>query len=110
MRDRKQFYTYIVTDSNRKFLRPEIGHHLHSYTRSNHIGSLTVSDVLSQGNRIVFLERHTSQEEAENRFIELSGMTRLVRERLIRRTNPNWLSIASLRPNLPKTKKTVVFA
>lgn len=110
MCNRKQFYTYIVTDSNRQFLRPEIGHQLSSHTRSNSVGPLIVSDILPKGNRIVFLERHTSQEEAENRFIELSGMTRLVRERLIRRTNPNWLSIAPIRPNLPKPKKAVALA
>lgn len=111
MDDKKQFYTYIVTDSNRKFLKPEISYPALLNAKVSSIGSFTDIYGIPQGNRIVFLEQHRTHDEAEKRFNELSEMTRLIRERLIRKNNPNWLSISNpLRSSLPNPKKAVAYA
>ena len=108
MTGRIPYYTYIVTDSNRKFLTPAIGQHLDTQAPTDSIGTLPCTD---SKRRIVLIETHGSQQDAENRLLELYKMTRLVRERLIRKNNPNWLAIrVSLRPNLPSIKKAVAFA
>lgn len=108
MTGRIPYYTYIVTDSNRKFLTPAIGQHLDTQAPTDSIGPHPCSD---SARRIVLVETHSSQQDAENRLLELYKMTRLVRERLIRKNNPNWLAIrVCLRPNLPSIKKAVAFA
>lgn len=111
MSDTKPYYTYLTTDSNRKFLRPGVGYATETYAKISSTTRSLSPSLIAPGSRIVLMELHTSRQEAEKRYQELSEMTRGVRERLIRKSNPNWLSISPfLRPSLPNPKKAVAFA
>ena len=107
MKANNQYYTYLVTDSNRTTLLPILGSEDPAHTKINS----TQHHSIPEGYRIVLLEQHSNQQEAQRRLVELSGMTQLVRERLIRKNNPNWLSITrQLRPNISPQKKAAVYA
>lgn len=58
--------------------------------------------------RIVHIEEMDSMEAAQRRKIEVNTYTKMQKERLIRKSNPNWLSIAKY--DIITHKKVVVFA
>jgi putative endonuclease len=58
--------------------------------------------------RIVYMEEFASFEEAQKRKSELLMYTPMMKERIIRRNNPNWLNIVGTYVNA--NKKAVVYA
>ncbi|WP_156306704.1 GIY-YIG nuclease family protein [Sphingobacterium endophyticum] len=104
------YYTYIATDSNRRFLQTGISQDLNSifndYQNSNEPALFSFAML----NRIVLLESFPTLADAQNRMNELSQMGRIVKERLIRKANPNWLSLCPVSPKIKSLKKAVVYA
>lgn len=95
----KKHLIYIATDPNR--VSVEAGYTQDLLTQSSH---LQFHSIHSAGrspklNRIVHAEEFSSFDMAQKRLIELRGFTRMQKERLIRKHNPNWLSINSLISN-----------
>ncbi len=104
------FYTYIITDSNRRFLQPGISQNLNLVY--NELQNYQESKLFSYAilNRIVHIETFPTKAAAQKRLTDLNQMGRMVKERLIRKNNPNWLSLC---PHVAKnrtTKKAVVYA
>lgn len=58
--------------------------------------------------RVVYTEEFSTLEDAQRRKMELSTYTHMMKERLIRRQNPNWLGIVSA-PSFT-AKKAVAYA
>jgi len=81
-------HIYILTDSNRTCL--------HVVELPDTTGD-TIPDPLSNASRVVYQESLTSEESARKRFEELSRYTRMQKERLIRKHNPNWMNLNSPR-------------
>ncbi|WP_099372927.1 hypothetical protein [Sphingobacterium sp. 1.A.5] len=105
-----KYYTYIATDSNRRFLQTGISQDLNSVyhdLQNSHEPALFSYAML---NRIVLVETYLTQSDAEKRLKELSSMGRIVKERLIRKANPNWLSLCPNTPKIRSNKKAVVYA
>lgn len=106
----KTHHLYISTDANRKFLQLGISNDM--ILLQQHMQDATKSGLFSTSvlNRIVYLESFSTAVEAEKRYQELCGMGRMVRERLIRKNNPDWLSLSLPLPGLNPHKKAAVFA
>lgn len=105
-----KYYTYIATDSNRKFLQAGFSQDLNSVYQDFQSTQEPTLFSFAMLNRIVLVETHNSLFEADRRLQELNSMGRIVKERLIRKSNPNWLSLC---PNISKfgaSKKAVVYA
>lgn len=92
-------YIYIHTDNNRIHL---------------HVGATPGSAGAYGQRRLVYLEIHETEAAAAARLCELRHYTRMQLERLVRRSNPNWLNLelrqhrvpyyhpgAKLSPNVP---------
>lgn len=105
------FYTYMITDTNRRVLQPGVTTNLAAIL--GQLNPIQEESPFSQTdlNRIVFIEKFSSILEAKKRVLELSGYGRMVRERLIRKNNPNWLNLF---PNVAavahSTKRVAVYA
>jgi len=100
----------MITDTNRRVLQPGVTTNL--TTVLDHLNPIEEESLFSQTdlNRIVFIEKFNSIIEAKKRVSELSGYGRMVRERLIRKNNPNWLNLF---PNIAirnSTKKVAAYA
>ena len=94
-------YVYILTDSNRTHLHIGLSDGSDNHcTHKNHMGFCP--DDRSMCCRVVYHEWLPSAEMAVRRFQELSGYTRMQKEKLIRRHNPNWRDLSSsLASDLP---------
>lgn len=87
------FYIYIVTDCNRRYLEVALTNDL----------SLTLNELRDASNflfhsgphlnRIIHLESFSSSEAAQKRQQEISRYTRMQKEKLVRRSNPNWMNL-----------------
>ena len=87
-------YIYIFTDSNRTSLH--VGLSEANQETAPHVHNLLSGfskDPLSTLPRVVYKESLASEEIARKRFEELSRYTRMQKERLIRRHNPNWMNL-----------------
>lgn len=93
-------YVYILTDSNRRCLHVGMTDNL--YNAANTYQELTelFFEDSSKVTRLVYHETHPSEEAALIRFTELSQYTRMQKEKLIRRCNPNWVNL-NLTPTVP---------
>jgi putative endonuclease len=104
----KKHCIYIITDSNRLYLEvgycTDISLKLHEIEQAD--GSLF--STAPKFNRIVYSEEFLSFEAAQKRVDEIKHFTRMQKERLIRKHNPNWLNI--IQRSAPHTKKAVVYA
>lgn len=78
------FYISIHTDNNRNQL---------------HVISMQAQNRALGSGRLVYQEIHENWQTASFRLRELQGYTRMQLERVIRRSNPNWLNL-DLHPNL----------
>ncbi|GAA4139468.1 hypothetical protein GCM10022216_17610 [Sphingobacterium kyonggiense] len=104
------YYIYISTDANRRFLQPGMSNDISQIFQQ--INNPDAGCFMSQAvlNRIVYLEQFSSEEEAMRKYQELQQFGRIVRERLIRKQNPNWLSLALPMSHFATNKKAVVYA
>ncbi len=100
---------YIATDANRWYLEVDYTQDITSTSyklaQSNDNCSANCNSMLS---RIVFFEEFDHIEKALARKKELSQYTRMMKERLIRRQNPNWLNLVSAQ--ITKNNKAAVYA
>lgn len=86
-------YIYILTDSNRSFLHVGMTDNLQEATRTHRELTRLFFNTQSNASRLVYHEALPSDSAALLRFKEVSGYTRMQKERLIRRYNPNWLDL-----------------
>lgn len=62
-------------------------------------------------NRIVHIEEFDSFEDAQKRLAQVNTYTRMQTEKLIRKLNPNWLSLTNgLKNTIPQNEKAVAHA
>jgi len=86
---------YLITDTNRVCI--EAGYctditHILLELRPDAQSPFSYS---AKCNRVVYMEKFNSYEEAQKRKLELGFYTHMMKERLIRKQNPNWLNIAT---------------
>ena len=104
------FYTYMITDTNRRVLQPGVTTNLTAVLAQTNLIQEESPFSQTDLNRIVFIEKFNSISEAKKRVIELSGYGRMVRERLIRKNNPNWLNLFPNTAISNSTKRVAVYA
>ncbi len=83
-------YVYILTDSNRTFLHVGITDDLENVAMAYKNGLPLVSLGFPTAVRLVYHEVLHSEQEALQRLRLLTSFTRMQKERLIRKSNPNW--------------------
>lgn len=94
-----KYNVLILTDNNRK--------HLTFNLNLSEISDMqTNAREANSPQRIIYEESYHSYEAAQSRLNELESYTRMQAERLIRRSNPNWLNIR-LRPSQPQPQQTI---
>jgi len=100
----------MITDTNRRVLQPGVTTNLTAIL--SQLNPIQEESPFSQTdlNRIVFIEKFNSILEAKKRVSELTGYGRMVRERLIRKNNPNWLNLFPNVTTTHNTKKVAVYA
>ena len=97
-------YVYILTDSNRKNLHVGITTELiHAVAAHRELTTL-LSGTLPVASRLIYHEAHASQTAALARFNELNRYTRMQKERLIRRQNPNWINLSQTPPTVVNSR------
>lgn len=92
---------YILTDCNRMLLHVGMAESLKSVLNSCKSFPIFCSDG-SSTIRLVYQESCSSEEAALARFNELRRYTRMQKERLIRKSNPNWVDLARSAPHYQK--------
>ncbi len=90
----KKHIIYFATDANR--INIEVGY------------CTNILDI--KFNRIVYTEEFRSFDEAQKRKLTLHTYTHMMKERLIRKYNPNWLNIVRTPLILDTPKKIVAYA
>lgn len=90
----KQHIIYFATDANR--INIEVGY------------CTNMADI--KFNRIVYMEKFNSFEEAQQKKLIFHTYTRMMKERIIRRYNPNWLNIVRTPLAFNTPKKIVAYA
>lgn len=88
-------YIYIVTDSNRNCLHVGMTDDLQQAAKTYRTLNDLFFNAASRASRLVYHEAFSDEAEALRRFKELSRYTRMQKERLIRRRNPNWLNLVT---------------
>jgi len=107
----KKHCIYIASDSNRHHLEVNISSDIQStYQEMRTIHSALFSQAAKLSS-IVYIEYMDSLEQAERRVRELLTLPRIVKERFVRKQNPNWKNLCSLAPSLtiPNHKKAVAY-
>lgn len=105
----KKYIVYIITDANRIYLHADVCQDLSIklYELQNATSTLFLSG--PKYTRIIHTEEFEHKDDAERRASELNSFTRMQKEKLIRKNNPNWLSIHNI-INIKDTKKAVAYA
>lgn len=88
-------FVYILTDCNRTCLHVGLSSDLNTAINSHKCLSGFFLTACSKVSRLVYQESLSSEEMALTRFRELSGYTRMQKERLIRKYNPNWIDLST---------------
>jgi putative endonuclease len=93
---------YITTDANRVYV--EAGYCQDITLKLFELQNSATSFMLRgpKFSRIVHTEEFDSFEAAERRKNELNSFTRMQKEKLIRRYNPNWLGIHNMDTSIMK--------
>lgn len=96
----KKHLIYLVTDPNRVYVEAAYTQDLIAQSANLQFRAIHNAGKSNKTNRIVHVEEFSSFDTAQKRLIELTHFTRMQKERLIRKHNPNWLNITSLNPTL----------
>lgn len=105
----KKHIIYIATDANRCYLEVDYTQDLiATYYELQDTKVISYVSNTPKLSRIVWVEEFDNYEVAMARKKELILYTRMMKERLIRRQNPNWLSLIHITPI--QHKKAVVYA
>lgn len=107
----KKYRILILTDSNRNFLEVLLTDDLLYTIQDIYISHQALFNTTQHLTRIVYEESFDSEQLANKRYAELKSYPRMLRERLVRRRNPNWLNLYPIRPIMSiNHKKAVVCA
>ena len=87
-----KYSVYILTDSNRSYLKVGYSNDLGSTMNELKQASSSLFPNSPKLTNLVHIEEYDTAEQAERRSLELGQFTRMQRERLIRLKNPNWLN------------------
>lgn len=104
----QRHFIYITSDTNRIYL--EAGYSQDVALQMFELLQESTS-FMNKGpkfNRIVYIEEFDNYERALRRKLEINTYTKMQKERLIRRNNPNWLGITKYK--IVTNEKVVVFA
>jgi len=93
-----QHHIYILTDANRKCLHVGTTSDLNEAMNTYREMYALFFDGGSPISRLVYKETYHDEEAALMRFEELKNYTRMQKERLIRRHNPDWVDMSLSRP------------
>ncbi|WP_166335915.1 GIY-YIG nuclease family protein [Sphingobacterium chungjuense] len=83
----------ILTDSNRRYLEVLMTNNLLDVLHHITMAQQTQLNLTTKLSRIVYEETYATESGAVDRLKELQTYTRMQRERLVRRQNPNWLNL-----------------
>lgn len=89
----------ILTDNNRRSLKFKLSL---SESFNKHLSEWEVGT----DHRIIYKESYDTFQDAQARISELETYTRMQVERLIRRSNPNWLNLL-IRPSIQSPTRAV---
>src|SRR5690606_6044204 len=89
---------YVLTDCNRNCLHVGMTDDLSKAVNTYKELSGFFFDACSKVSRLVYHEALPTEEAALRRFRELSSYTRMQKERLIRKYNPNWVDLGPAKP------------
>lgn len=93
-------YVYILTDTNRTFLYVGITEDLEKAAISYKNGLPLASLGFPASIRLVYYETVHSESTALQRLRSVASFTRMQKEKLIRKANPNWVDLSnSIRQN-----------
>lgn len=107
----KAYRILILTDSNRNVLEVVMTDDILHTIQDIYVSHQTLFSTTQHLTRIVYEESFGSKQKAYNRYTELKTYPKMLRERLVRRHNPNWLNLYPIRPITPiSNKKAVVCA
>lgn len=104
----KRHFIFITSDTNRLFLEAGYCQDIHLKLFEIQQASSSFMIKAPKFNRIVHVEEFDNLESAMKRKIEINKFTKMQKDRLIRKGNPNWLSITNYDRNT--NKKVVVYA
>ncbi len=90
-------YIYMLTDCNRTCLHVGMTDDLNKAATTYKELSGLFFDACSKVSRLVYHETFPTEAAALRRFKELSTYTRMQKERLIRKYNPNWTDLGLAR-------------
>lgn len=89
----KKHYAVITSDANRYLLKAAYCQDLELYLVDLSQSNYLTTNYSHQHKRIVYLEEFKTREEAEYRKEQICRYTKMQKEKLIRKKNPNWLGI-----------------
>ena len=99
---------YITTDANRVYLEAGYCQDMSLKLFELQDSATSFSSRIPKFSRIVHTEEFDTYEAAERRKNELNSYTRMQKEKLIRRYNPDWLGMPALDTAI--MKKAAVYA
>lgn len=104
----QRHFIYITSDANRTYL--EVGYcqniDLQLFELQQAANRFMINS--PKFNRIVHIEEFENYEHAQKRKTEMNSFTKMQKERLIRKSNPNWLGLRN--SNITHNKKVLVYA
>ena len=103
----QKHFIYITSDANRIYLEAGYCQDLDLQLFEIQQAKSNFMNSTPKFSRIVYMEEYESFEAAQKRKMELNSYTKMKKERLIRRKNPNWLGIQNLENTAHK--KVVVY-
>lgn len=104
----KRHFVFITSDANRIYLEAGYCQDINLQLFEIQQASTNFMMKALKFNRIVYVEEFDNPEIATQRAKEINNYTKMQKERLIRKYNPNWLSITNYKINTKK--EVVVFA
>ncbi|MCI0921278.1 GIY-YIG nuclease family protein [Sphingobacterium rhinopitheci] len=104
----QRHFIFITSDSNRIYLEAGYCQDICLQLFELQQASSLFMAKAPKFNRIVYVEEFSNPESAQRRKVEINSYTKMQKERLIRKNNPNWLGITNTEVN--SNKKVVVFA
>lgn len=99
---------YLVTDANRRVIQADYCSNITQRIIDLQEAAIRFVFGKARLSRVVYTEEFDSFEDAQLRKMELSTFTHMMKERLIRRQNPNWLGMVSAASLV--SKKAVAYA
>lgn len=104
----KRHFIYITSDANRIYLEAGYCQDIALQLFELQQASSAFMNKTPKFSRIVYMEEFENFETAQRRRTEINMYTKMQKERLIRKNNPNWLACTNT--EMITNKKVVVYA